>query len=117
MQVTRQLEKLSKIASMPDNWNRNGAKAFSDEFIGTTRELLIQLEHVPEIFPTANGSLQFEYDKPDHSHLDIEIFEDVAEVYIVGKNGQETSFDIKPSAEEINKVVAEFEKTGESDSD
>lgn len=102
------IKKLARIAALPDNWNGNGAKAFSGSLIHKARELLWELVFVPEVFPTAEGALQFEYDKLDKSHLEIEIFEDVAEVYMIDKKGKETETNITPDAESINKVVAAF---------
>ena len=59
------LKKLETIALLRDNWNLNGAKAFTDSLIKKGRDLILFLEIQPEIFPTACESLQLEYDRED----------------------------------------------------
>lgn len=103
------LKKLETIASLPDDWNANGAGTFSGGLIKKMRDLLLLLEVQPEIFPTACGSLQMEYDKMDGSHMEIELTEDeAAEVFTVDGTGAETMRRIPVYAEEINGVVRDF---------
>ena len=103
------LKKLEAIALLKDNWNANGAKAFADSLITKVRNLVMLLDVQPEVFPTACGSLQLEYDKEDGSHLEIEFNEDEdAEVFLVDDNGHESITSICASIEAINKVVNNF---------
>lgn len=103
------LKKLEVIASLPDDWNANGAKSISDELIRKMRDFLLFLEIQPEIFPTAYGSLQMEYDKMDGSHLEIELTEDkYAEVFKVDPTGSESLMEIEAKVEEINRLVSDF---------
>lgn len=103
------LRKLEQIASLPDNWNENGANAFSEHLIATVRNLVIFLDVQPEIFPTACDTLQLEYDKEDGAHLEIEISEDEsAEVFLVSHTGEEELKYVQANIEAINKVVREF---------
>lgn len=102
------LKKLEEIASFQNNWNRNGAKAFSNQLISQVRNLIILLEIQPELFPTACGTIQLEYDK-DGAHLEIEINGDKsAEVFSVKQTGEEELKKIQANVEEIDKVVKEF---------
>lgn len=102
------LKKLQQISSLPDDWNMNGAMAFSKPLIEKVRLLILKLDALPEVFPTAEGAIQLEYDKPDKSHLEIEVFEDNAEVYTVSAEGKETFYNISPALDSINEVVARF---------
>ncbi len=103
------LKKLEEIASFQDNWNGNGAKAFSNQLISEAKKLIISLEIHPEIFPTACETIQLEYDKEDGTHLEIEIKEDKsAEVFWVKQTGEEELKKIQANVEEIDKVVREF---------
>ncbi len=103
------LKKLETIAQLEDDWNANGAKAFSGSLITKVRNLVMFLEIQPEIFPTACESLQLEYDKTDGSHLEIELNEsENAEVFLVDDNGCESIISISASIEAINKVVSDF---------
>lgn len=103
------LKKLEAIALLQDNWNANGAKAFSTSLISKVRNIIIFLKIQPEIFPTACESLQLEYDKQDGSHMEIELTEsENAEVFVVDNMGCERIINIQASIETINKVVNDF---------
>lgn len=103
------LKKLKEIAMLQDNWNANGAEAFSVGLISKVRNIIVFLEIQPEVFPTACGSLQLEYDKQDGSHMEIELTEsDNAEIFVVDSMGCESIRTIRASIEVINKVVSEF---------
>ncbi len=51
---------LYEIASLPYDWNGNNADSFSSSHIKKCREILAKLPFKPEIYPTANGSIQME---------------------------------------------------------
>ncbi len=103
------IKKLETIAMLQDNWNANGAKAFSVNLISKVRNILVFLEIQPEVFPTACESLQLEYDKQDGSHMEIELTEsDNAQIFVVDSMGCESIGTIQASIEEINKVVSDF---------
>lgn len=103
------LKKLEEISMLQDNWNANGAKAFSDGLISKVRNLLIFLEIQPEVFPTACESLQLEYDKQDGSHMEIELAEsESAEIFVIDSTGCESISNIRADIDIINKVVRDF---------
>lgn len=103
------LKKLKEIAMLQDNWNANGAEAFSVGLISKVRNIIVFLEIQPEVFPTACGSLQLEYDKQDGSHMEIELTEsENAEVFVIDNEGCESIINIKANIEGINKVVSGF---------
>lgn len=70
------LKKLKEISDLKDNWNDNNAKKFSSELISIVKNILENIVEQPEIFPTANNSIQMEYELIDNSYLEFEIFED-----------------------------------------
>lgn len=70
------LKKLKEISDLKDNWNDNNAKKFSPELISIVKNILENIVEQPEIFPTANNSIQMEYELIDNSYLEFEIFED-----------------------------------------
>ena len=103
------MDKLDKIRSFGKNWNGNGAPAFSKSLIVRIQKLLNELNIQPEIFPTAMGTIQFEYDNARKDHMEIEIgLEDTAEIFLVKFNGEESYEEIRVSADDINKKVGEF---------
>lgn len=64
---------IDDVASLEDGWNGYGAKKFSSELIDFVREILDCLPIQPEIFPTANDSIQLEYHKDNDSYLEFEV--------------------------------------------
>ena len=75
MDLSKSINSISEIASLPDNWNLNGAPAFSEQVILLCKDIVRSLSHQPNIFPTANGSIQMEWDNSKGDYLEIEIFE------------------------------------------
>ena len=103
------LRKLEQIASLTDNWDGNGAKAFDKKLIAKTKDLIGALDVQPEIFPLSYGSIQMEYTKEDDSYLEIEVnLNDTWDVFKVNGNGEESDFSVAANAEEINKAVKDF---------
>ena len=84
--------KLEEIKKLPDNWNHNGAKKFSPELIDNCKSILKNLNHPPFIAPTANDSIQFEYDGNIHpfedgNYLEFNVSLGFVEVYRIQNNG------------------------------
>lgn len=79
--LEKNLEKMREIEMLKDNWNDNNASKFSSNLIEKCKKILNQLKIQPEIFPTANDSIQFEYQN-NTTYLEFEIFEEKIEVYI-----------------------------------
>ena len=103
------LKKIETIALLQDDWNANGAKAFSASLITKVRNLIMFLKIQPEVFPTACESLQLEYDKADGSHMEIDLTDsEESEVFVVVNKGCESIINISASIESINKVVSDF---------
>ena len=69
------LERLNGIAQLGDNWDGYGAEPIPCSVINEAQRLISCLSRQPEIFPTGNNSIQFEYDLPDDIYLEFEICE------------------------------------------
>ena len=103
------LRKLEQVASLTDNWDGNGAKAFDKQLIARVKDLIGALDVQPEIFPLSYGSIQMEYEKEDGSYLEIEInLNDIWDVFELNENGEKSLFSIAADAEAINKVAKDF---------
>lgn len=72
----RNFRQIDDIAALKDNWNENGASSFPAHMISKAKELVLQLSIQPYVFPTANDSIQFEYEKDDGDYLEFELFGD-----------------------------------------
>lgn len=98
---------LNKITALTDNWNGNGAPAFSAKHIEMVRELLQNLQYQPYIFPTACQSIQMEYETTEGDYLEFELFENgKVKQFICLKDGKEQTNYITIS--EINQEVCKF---------
>ena len=103
------LDKLETIGSMKANWNGNGAPAFSGKLIEKAKKLIKKLFIQPEVFPTALGTIQLEYDNARRDHMEIEIgLTKDAEVFTVLYNGEERLETIASDNDSINRLVGEF---------
>jgi hypothetical protein len=75
---------LSEIGQLQNNWNQYGADKFKQELIFKCLKIInhTDLQFQPEIFPTAQHSIQFEYEPDDNHYLELEIFEERIKLYL-----------------------------------
>ena len=105
-------EKMIAISELPDNWNENGAKRFSDKLIAKCYSILFELTVFPEIFPVADGSIQFEFEKSDGSYLEFDIFENEVSEYRTYPDGREIEriVDKNKISEEVKNFYEQSDK-------
>lgn len=115
MNLRTNLERITLCSLYKDNWNKNGAKAFSKELIERSKNLIQYVVIQPKVFPTARDSFHFEYTNCSGDYLKFELYEDdKLTKFIVrkdgtldfGKNGIETT----NSVDNINEILKEFFK-------
>lgn len=70
------IQKISEMRNLPDNWNQNGSSRFSAKILNTSRQIIEHLNDQPRISPTARDSVQFEYENGSGDYLEFELFED-----------------------------------------
>lgn len=75
------IHKLHEIRTLDENWNGYGAHQFDFDVIMNAFDILSFLNHPPFISPTANQSIQMEYEKSNGDYFEIEVFKDHIEVY------------------------------------
>jgi len=69
------MSRLHEIELLSCNWNGNGAEPFSSTLVSKCRNIISNLNIIPQLYPTANGSIQLEYYKADGSLLEFNIFD------------------------------------------
>lgn len=100
------LKKINRIADLKDDWNLHGASSFSESLIEFCRNMLLKLNRQPNIFPTANGSIQFEFENND-DYLEIEVIDDLSCIeYYMKKGGKE--IEKSTVVQDVIKVVNQF---------
>jgi len=85
------LHTLQEIQKLPDNWNDNDASQFSSELISEAKAFIsnsIDIAQHLSVFPTANNSIQVEWELLNGLYCEAEIFEDSIEIY-AEKNDEE----------------------------
>ena len=76
-------ERIKMVSELKENWNDNGALPFSQNIIKKCRELLSVLPYPMEIFPVANGSVQFEKDMSNNRFVKLNVYEDRISLFYV----------------------------------
>ena len=99
--------RLTEIKQLPENWNGNGAPAFSEKHVDTARKLISKLKKQPFISPTAKGSIQFEYEDGQGNYLEFELFpDDSVKKFCYSKDN--VSFVETVTIEKISSAVNDF---------
>lgn len=107
--LNENLRTLLQIRNLEENWNEYGAGPFSSELIDKVENILLYLKKQPEVFPTAMGSIQLEYDGDNGSYLEFQIYDNKpSEVFRINRNGEKHIWTMDPTAGMINEVVRRF---------
>ena len=102
--------RLYQIRLLKDSWDGKHAKAFSPKLIDKTKKLIGDLIEEPEIFPTADGTIQLEYSGQNGTYLEINIgLGEMCEVYIVDNVGNEKTFLIKTETDALNCIISKIQ--------
>ncbi len=108
-ELKKNMLKLDEIKSLKRNWNGNHAKHISGKIIKKAKSLIINLDKQPQIFPTANDSIQMEYDGNNSTYLELQITKEHELAYFkVDKQGKEMTGSIPCSSFALNALVGEF---------
>lgn len=102
------LRRLDEIASLIDDWNGNGATAFSEDLLKRVRKIIVSVRSQPEIFPTANESIQLEWDREDGEYLEMEVTLSGIDVFMIDKDGNERTWSVDGNLMEVQDIVKEF---------
>lgn len=105
------LEKLKSIKNLTYNWDGYGAKPINPEIYDNASKLIEKVIIPPRVFPTGNGSIQFEYHKKnnDDEYLEFEIFNNKIEVLFMRNDNdyREYTYSIN-DIDKINYLIKEF---------
>ena len=65
------LARLSAMCELEMGWDGNEAKPISKDLITYVSGLLFHVAKQPELYPTSDGGIQIQYEKPDRTYLEI----------------------------------------------
>ena len=102
------LEKLRQIAMLNNNWDGYGAEPIPYSTLSMAKHLIHALHVQPEIFPTAAGTIQIEYEKDNGDYLEFQFTgEGACEVFrCIGNN--EEYFRSLDNPEVLNSIIEDF---------
>lgn len=107
IKLEQSIARISEIEALEDNWNGNGAVAFTPAIIQRVKELVSGLAIQPTILPTGRASIQLEYENDSEDYLEFELFESGRlKMFSYMKDGQSETKDIPESS--VNEVVCKF---------
>lgn len=108
--MQRNLQKLSEIALLKENWNGYGAKPISHFVLKRAESIIREIIEQPDLFPTADDSIQIEYEKSNGAYLEIQITnKESYEVFLMEEeNSDGQTFFIDATIKEINEQVKKF---------
>ena len=102
------LVRLDEIKNLEYNWNGYGAEPFSASMISQIEKIIRNLSKQPEIYPTAQSSIQLEYNNENGDYLEFEIFDNgVINQFLLKSNGESISQKRIPK-NTLNKVIESF---------
>lgn len=103
------IKKLELISELKYNWDLHGAKPISKDLIAIMKNLIYELKYQPEIFPTAYGSIQFEYENKNKDYLEFELIDkETIKIFKMDSEGNEEYNSCKPNADNINAMLDKF---------
>lgn len=100
------IKRISEISALPNNWDGDGAAAFSSSIIDFVKKLIFTLSVQPDIFPTLRNSIQLEYENVKNEYLEFEVFEDHIKSFFYDHKDRSIVKEIR--AEEVNAIVNDF---------
>ena len=97
---------LEAFKHLNENWNGYGAKKFDAAFIENVKQIVLNLDFPPKIYPTGRNSIQLEYEKKNGNYLEFEIYQDgkISSLRII--NDEETEKDIDIA--NMNGYISDF---------
>lgn len=106
--LNNNLEKLNRICALKDNWDGYGAKTLPEGLITKAGELIRELQVQPEIFPTADGTIQIEYEKDNGDYLEFQFSGNGTCEVFRRMNGKEEYFNALDDYSSINALTEAF---------
>lgn len=105
------IKKLELISELKYNWDLHGAKPISKDLIAIMKNLIYGLKYQPEIFPTACGSIQFEYEKDNGDYLEFELIDkETIKIFKMDSERNEEYNSCRPNTDNINAILDKFYK-------
>lgn len=105
------LEKLKSIKNLDYDWDGYEAEPMNPEIYNNASKLIEKVIIPPRVFPTANGTIQFEYHKKenDDEYLEFEIFNDKIVVLSMRSDDNYNEYTCNiDEIDKINNLIKEF---------
>lgn len=107
------LEKLNLFTTLEKDWNGYNADPFDPILIEKCKSLINRLDFIPEIFPAADDSIQFEFSRFDGAELLFFIHIDKIEGLYVEPNRDKHTIGFRNDTEKNIENITEDDMTKE----
>lgn len=102
------LKRLEEIKRLEYNWNGYEAEPFSPAFVTRVETIVRGLSKQPKIYPTAQSSIQLEYQNEDGDYLEFEIFKNgIINQFLLKKDGSSEIYKRIPK-NTLNRIIELF---------
>lgn len=99
---------LNTILNLEYNWNNNCGEPFKKELVEKCRKIMKGLTVQPDIYPTGQDSIQFEWEGLEKSYLEVEFYMNSFGVFLINEKGQESEYGFAGyKVEEVIKILNE----------
>lgn len=72
-QLKEPLARINSFASLSKGWDGYEASVVNRDVIEFAKEVLFRLTAVPEVFPTLEGNIQFQFEDDEDNYLELEL--------------------------------------------
>ena len=96
-------KRLESFRNLVNGWDGYHAKAINSDTAKRAATLIDRLPVAPEVFPTLDGNIQFQFEDKSNNYLELELRSDgTAEFYMemVGMDTEERVIDLRNDAEQ-----------------
>lgn len=80
------LEKIASYADLEHNWDGTGSVPFSEDVLTQAENVIKMLKVQPEVYPSLDGSIQFDFTNFEDFYFEVSIGSDYYEIYVDDAN-------------------------------
>ena len=74
---------IDSFEKLESDWNGADALKFNKNLLEKSKKIVALLLSTPEIYPTGNNSIQFQYELANGGYLELEIFNDKVKTWFI----------------------------------
>lgn len=113
--IMKSIRRVESFRDLRNGWDGYNAKAINEKVIESAIEIIRKLPTCPEVFPTSDGDIQFQFEDNEGNYMEMELLKNgVVEVYLEMEGYESKEFstsigDVK-GWKKVEKLVQMFKK-------